>query len=136
MDQLLLAQFEARGLYNGFGSSVRQGSPGSPFGPPAPASGCSVPEAGVGDVVEMKLGALSFPSGTVAGVDLGSQLLSSLREMVVHFEDWMLRDADSRAGVSHLAQSLWPYNDPSLNRRSGYLHVLKHLRQCGILGTW
>ena len=139
MEQLPRAQFEAvKGLVQkirNFGApppdACRQGALAALR---APASGYSIPEAGVGDVVDMQLGALSLPSGTVAGVDLSSQLPKPLREMVNNFEDWLLRDADSWAQVSHLASSLRPYNDPSLNRRSGYLQFLKHLRQCGILG--
>ncbi|CAE7265927.1 AMY1.1 [Symbiodinium sp. CCMP2592] len=139
MDHLPLAQFEAvKGLVQrirNFGapppSASRQGALAALR---APASGYVTPEAGVGEVVDMKLEALSLPSGLVAGVDLSTQLPTTLRDMVVNFEEWMLRDADSWSGVSHLTQSMRPYNDPSLHNRAGYLRFLKHLRQCGILG--
>ena len=100
----------------------------------APASGYVNPKAGVGDVVGMKLLALSLPSGTIAGVDLAGVLRGRLREMVSDYESWLLQDAGAWAALADVATQVRPYNDPSLHNRGAYLEFLGHLRKCGVLG--
>ena len=100
----------------------------------APASGYCVPEAGVGDVVSMKLDSLSLPSGTIAGVDLAAEFQGHFREMLCDYETWMLQDAGAWSELAEVASQVRPYNDPSLHKRSSYILFLKHLKECGVLG--
>ena len=100
----------------------------------APCSGYEEPIAGVGSVVDMDLGKLSLPSGAVAGVSLVDGLEGTVRDMVINYEDYLLRDADSWTNVEDKAGLLTPYDDPLLKHRQGYLQFLRHLFQRGILG--
>lgn len=51
------------------------------------------PEPGVGDVVNMKLSAMSLPSGLGEGVDLVACLDAPLQQIVENYEQHMLQDA-------------------------------------------
>eukprot|EP00438_Fugacium_kawagutii_P026390 Skav226557 [mRNA] locus=scaffold1427:78867:80645:+ [translate_table: standard] len=100
----------------------------------APCSGYEEPVAGVGSVVDMDLGKLSLPSGAVAGVNLVDGLEGTVQNMVIHFEDYLLKDADSWTNCEDLVDTVTPYDDPLLKDRVGYLEFLRHLHQHGILG--
>ena len=100
----------------------------------ASSSGFGEPEAGVGDVVGIRLDRLSLPSGRVAGVDLGESLEDPLRTMVTDYESWMLKDADEWQSISDEAVRFKCYDDPILADRRSYLDFLRHLHRCGILG--
>lgn len=100
----------------------------------ASSSGYGEPEAGVGDVVGIRLDRLSLPSGRVAGVDLGESLEDPLRTMVTDYESWMLKDADEWQSISDEAVRFKCYDDPILADRRSYLDFLRHLHRCGILG--
>ena len=72
------------------------------------------PMAGVGDVVPMKLGHVSLPSGKVAGVDLREHLDENLKDVVLDFEGRMLQDASVWTSLEDQAMRLTPYDDPLL----------------------
>lgn len=92
------------------------------------------PEPGVGDVVAMKLSAMSLPSGLGDGVDMLATFESPTREVVENFEDQMLQDASEWSHICETAASLKPYNDPSLHCRRQYVKFLGRLFDSGVLG--
>ena len=92
------------------------------------------PEPGVGDVVAMKLSAMSLPSGLRDGVDMLATFESPTREVVENFEDQMLQDASEWSHICETAASLKPYNDPSLHCRRQYVKFLGRLFDSGVLG--
>ena len=91
-------------------------------------------EPGVGDVVPMKLAALSLPTGNVAGVDLLEHLTGHDKLVVSEFERYMLQDSSVWTDLQDRAHELKPYDDPSLRSHARYLQFLKHLFSCGVLG--
>ncbi len=96
-------------------------------------SAYSEPEVDTGSTVPMKLDSLSLPSGTVAGVDLVGSLSGHVKEMVEHFEDYLLADASSWNALSDVSSGMEPYNDPLLSTRTGYLQFLSRLYDSGVL---
>lgn len=100
----------------------------------ASSSSYTEPEPGVGEVVNMKLSAMSLPSGLGEGVDLVASLDGPLQNIVANFEDHMLQDAGEWSKLAEVASQLKPYNDPSLRGRRQYLKFLSRLFDHGVLG--
>ena len=69
------------------------------------------------------------------GVSLVDALDDPLKNKVIDFENWMLRDASSWSEVCQLVDTVKPYNDPSLRNRKKYLEFLERLVKGGIL-SW
>ncbi|CAL1158499.1 unnamed protein product, partial [Cladocopium goreaui] len=90
-------------------------------------------EAGVGDVVPLDLHYLSLPEERVVGVDLVDALPESLQSVVTDFEDHMLQHADVWTSFSSDLDSLRPYDDPSLKKRSVYLDFVREVYKRGII---
>ena len=63
-------------------------------------SAYSEPEVDTGSTVPMKLDALALVSGTVAGVDLVGSLSGHVKEIVKHFEEFLLADASTWTALS------------------------------------
>ena len=99
----------------------------------AEASAYHEPELGVGAVVDMELDKLSLPKGATAGVDLVDQLNGPVKNMVENFEEFLLQDGSTWAGIEDAVSSVPPYNDRLLGDREGYLNFLSHLHKSGIL---
>jgi hypothetical protein len=91
------------------------------------------PAPDVGTVVNMKLGALSLPSGKVGSVSLVDHITGPVREMLGDFESHLLQDAALWSDIESEASKIKTYNDPLLGSRAGYISFLKHLYQCGVL---
>ena len=97
------------------------------------ASGYDVPDGTSGSTVPMKLDLLSLPSRGGQGVDLVGSLSEPIRNMVVDFENYMLRDAGEWSELTDTVGAMKAYNDPMLSCRSSYLDFLKKLYGCGVL---
>lgn len=91
------------------------------------------PAPDVGTVVNMKLGALSLPSGKIGSVSLVDHITGPVREMLGDFESHLLQDAALWSDIEGEASKIKTYNDPLLGSRAGYISFLKHLYQCGVL---
>ena len=72
------------------------------------------PAPDVGTVVNMKLGALSLPSGKVGSVSLVDHITGPVREMLGDFESHLLQDAALWSDIESEASKIKTYNDPLL----------------------
>ena len=88
---------------------------------------------GVGDVVSMKLEALSVPKMGKGGVNAGEILEGRAGECLRDPQKWMLQDAGNWSWLSDEAGKINTYDDPKLRDQSFYREFLVKLHGAGVL---